>query len=126
MYNPNINHIVLYCNEILSVRNFYETILDLKPKSISETYLTYQLGFFLLCFKEKKSKTNYGEAIAHIGIEFSTREIVDEYFYKINKSGYLNTPINIIGGPGLGPYRFYVRDPSGYNLEFESWDECSD
>ena len=126
MFDGKTDHIVLYCNDILSVRNFYENILRLKPKTILENYITYELGFFLLCFKEKKSHIIYGEAIAHIGVEFPTRLAVDEHFSKIKKSNYLNAPSNIIGGPGLGPYRFYIKDPSGYTLEFESWDGCSD
>ena len=126
MFIGKTNHIVLNCNEILSVRNFYEDILGLKPRTISKSYMTYELGFFVLCFQEKKSEINYGEAISHIGIEFPKRHYIDEYFSKISHSQYLNTPSRITGGPGLGPYRFYIKGPSGYNLEFESWDGCSD
>jgi catechol-2,3-dioxygenase len=126
MFIGKSDHIVLACKNIKEIRSFYEQIILLIPNRQLENYVTYTLGSFTLCFKEIESLGDVGSAVVHIGINFPTRADIDKYHQLILDSSYQLQPSEIFGGPGKGPYRFYLKDPAGYNLEFESWDGCSD
>lgn len=126
MFKGNSDHIVLKIENFGHTRDFYERIVGLQPQTVLNKYITYQLGNFNLCFKEFNDLKSPGLSVVHLGIEFKTRAEVDQYFKKFIESDYQLKPKEIIGGPKQGPYRFYVKDPSGYTLEFESWENCSD
>lgn len=143
MFNGQATHLILKSNDLQSTRNFYETILEIKPQTNSASYLTYSLGPFLLGFKliEEQikiscSSQNNSEilksiylqdnSIVHLGIEFKTQREIEYYFNLLKNKKYKNMSAQVFGGIKLGPYRFYVTDPNGYTLEFESWENCSD
>jgi len=126
MFKGKSDHIVLACRNIKEIRSFYEQVISLVPNTILDHYVTYDLGPVTLCFKEIEGLGDVGSAIVHIGIDFPSRKDVDQFRDLIQKSSYSNKPSEILGGPGKGPYRFYIKDPAGYNLEFESWEDCSD
>jgi catechol 2,3-dioxygenase-like lactoylglutathione lyase family enzyme len=125
LFNGKADHIVFTVGDINKTREFYEGVIGLRPNTVSESYVTYELGAFALCFKEIKGVENVGHAVVHIGIDFPTRAEVDGYFAQIKASNYQAPPEKILGGVGeTGPYRFYVKDPEGYTLEFESSEGC--
>lgn len=126
MFKGKSDHIVLACKSIKEIRYFYEQIISLVPNTIQDHYVTYNLGPFTICFKEIEGLKEVGSAVVHLGIDFPLREDVDQFRDLILKSNYTIKPSEIFGGPGKGPYRFYLKDPAGYTLEFESWEGCSD
>ncbi len=126
MFQGSSDHIVLACNSLAEIRDFYENMLGLVPGTVLAGYITYPVGTFSINFKETPGLQDVSAAVVHIGVEFKTRGEVDRYFSKINESTYTSKPSKILGGPGQGPYRFYVKDPCGYTLEIETWEGSSD
>jgi extradiol dioxygenase family protein len=126
MFGGNCDHLVLKVENISAIRRFYEGVVGLEAVTVQDKYVTYKLGNFSICFKEFHGGSKAENPIVHLGIEFKTRGDIDVYFKRVNDSSYSPKPSTIVGGPGEGPYRFYVNDPSGYTLEFESWEDASD
>ncbi len=67
-----------------------------------------------------------GSAVVHIGIDFSSRKEVESYYEMLNAKNVSNLSSKITGVLGQGPYRFYLKDPDGYTLEFETWEGSTD
>jgi extradiol dioxygenase family protein len=124
MFKGKSDHIVFACADIASTRHFYEAIVGLSAETAQDDYVTYDLGGFFLCFRKALELHEFGKAVKHIGIDLPLRSDVDALLERIKGAKY---PIEseTIGGLEQGPYRFYVKDPSGYTIEFESWDGCS-
>lgn len=125
MFKGKSDHIVLACSNLAATRSFYEGVIGIVPDTVLDDYITYNLGGFFLCFKASLGGPEFGIAVKHVGIEFPLRTDVDLFFEKLRESDYPPVSESIVGGSGKGPYRFYVKDPSGYTLEFESWEGCS-
>lgn len=126
MFKGRSDHIVLASRNIQLTREFYEQIIGLAPGTVQANYVTYDFGGFLLCFKERSDLSDLGEAVVHLGVDFPKKEDVDSYFGKFKGMNVKTISTCTIGGAGQGPYRFYIKDPDGYTLEFESWEGCSD
>ncbi len=124
MFKGRSDHLVLASNSITKTRNFYEETLKLEPGTVQDNYVTYELNGFYLCFKQVKKQQNFGLAVIHLGIDFKTQTEVKDWFDRLQN---LNLDISekILGGIGKGPFRFYIKDPDGYTLEFETWEGAS-
>ena len=125
MFKGKTDHIVLACTSLDETRKFYEEILQIKPETVLPGYVTYPLGSFSVCFRERSDILNPGASVMHIGLEFPLQSDVDRYRELLLKIKDID-PGPILGGISMGPYRFYVKDPSGYTIEFESWENSSD
>ena len=107
-----MTHVILKTDKIEDTKNFYETHLNLKNRGQSPSFLSFKFGEFILGFNEDPTfKEGHSQSIGHLGLEFSTKEEVDELFQYF-KDIFPNTE-KPIGGMGKGPYRFYVKDPHG-------------
>lgn len=125
MFKGRSDHLVLSSNSISKTREFYEGILRIEPGTVQDHYITYDLNGFFLCFKQSSKNQNVGKAVTHLGLDFERQDEVKEWFEKL-KTHNLDMSENLLGGPGKGPFRFYVKDPDGYTLEFETWEGSSD
>lgn len=126
MFKGRSDHIVLACKDIQKTREFYEITLNIPVRTVQPNYVTYDLGGFYLCFKETTGVNDVGSAVVHLGIDFKSRNEVESYYEMLQTKNVSNLSSKITGGPGQGPYRFYVKDPDGYTLEFETWEGSSD
>ena len=116
-------HIILKTNSLEETREYYEKFLGIKNHA--RIGFALKVGSFVIGFEHVDSEIDItSNSIEHIGILLDSREEVDRIYEKLNKEGR-STSLKI-GGPGQGPYRFYTKDPNGYNLEFETWDAASD
>ena len=121
-----LNHIVFYTSKISETKKFWEKILQLKNYIVdNKNLLQYRIGEFMIMFSYTKAEIpkSYTHIISHLGVEFPTRKCVDFQYQNLKKKLDISKPI---GGLKKGPYRFYIKDPNGINLEFESWENCSD
>ena len=121
-----LTHIVFNTSQISKTADFWENILGLKNCTNSKNLLQYKISKFLLMFRySEKCPADYSQTIAHLGIEFLSKAEVDTQYEKLKKKFNLNIS-KPIGGLKQGPYRFYIKDPNGITLEFETWEGCSD
>ena len=125
MKSAKLTHIIFHTSKISETAAFWENILELKNHiHTNENLLQYKFGNFMVMFNNvKESPEDYSQIIAHLGIEFPTKKDVDAQYERLKDK--LNIP-KPIGGFGKGPYRFYIKDPNGIPLEFETWEDGSD
>ena len=125
MKSAELTHIVFHTSKISETAAFYENIVGLKNYVVTDKeVLQYRFGKFMVIFiNAKKTPEDYSHIIAHLGIEFPTRKDVDAQYERLKNK--LNIP-EPVGGLKQGPYRFYIKDPNGIPLEFETWENCSD
>ena len=127
--NPNadLTHIVLKVRSFEQARIFYCDILGLTNRSMESEFLSFEIGSFFLNFAQDPNYTDsWALGIGHIGLQFPTRASVDTWHSRLVVPANGINVSKITGGPGKGPYRFYLKDPHGYTFEFESWEGCSD
>lgn len=115
-------HIILKAKSLKDTQNFYEKFFELKNHS--RIGFAIKIGSFTLGFEEQDLGAISENGIEHIGILLQKKTDVDSLYRRFVQEGCKAS--DIIGGPGEGPYRFYVKDPNSYNLEFETWDGASD
>ena len=126
MKSAELNHIVFNTLKISKTADFWGNILGLKNHSNRKNLLQYKINKFLLMFSySEKCPEDYSQTIAHLGIEFSSKAEVDTQYKRLKKNLNLNIS-KPIGGLKQGPYRFYLKDPNGIKIEFETWEACSD
>lgn len=119
----NCTHIILKTNSLDETKEYYENFLGIKNHS--RVGFAVKVGSFIIGFEYVDTEIDItNNPIEHIGILLDSREEVDRIYEKLNKGGRSTSAK--VGGPGEGPYRFYTKDPNGYNLEFETWDNASD
>ena len=107
-------HIILKTNSLDETREYYENFLGIKNHA--RTGFAVKVGSFIIGFEHVDREVDISNnPIEHIGILLGSREEVDQIYEKLNKEG--RSTSSQIGGPGQGPYRFYSKDPNGYNLE---------
>lgn len=125
MKSAELTHIIFYTSKLSETAAFWENILGLKNHIVTnKNRLQYKFGKFMVMFNNaEKPRNDYSDIIAHLGIEFPAKKDVDVQYEKLKDK--LNIP-KPIGGLGKGPYRFYIKDPNGIPLEFETWEDCSD
>ena len=125
MKPAELNHIVFHTSKIPETANFWENVLGLENNiTHNENLLQYICGKFLVMFSHsEKAPKDFSQAIGHLGIEFPSKKNVDEQYERLKKKLDIPKPI---GGWGKGPYRFYIKDPNGISIEFETWEGCSD
>ena len=119
MSKKSITHIVFNTGKQTETSQFWENVFEVSNRSNQKDFLSYDINGFIV--NEIKLKIGVG----HLGVELASTKDVDNEFKRL--SGILNKTINEPeGGPGKGPYRFYIEDPNGITIEFESWEGCSD
>ncbi len=122
----NMTHMVIKTAAMEETRKFWESVLLCKNGAADEeNYLRYDVGSFTVMFDEsKKAERNLLHVIGHVGFEFESKSHIDSEFERISQlvSG-IKKPI---GGMKQGPYRFYIDDPNGIKIEFETWEGSSD
>lgn len=123
--SAELTHIVFYTSKLSETAAFWENILGLTNHiTTNKNLLQYKFGQFMVMFANaEKAPEDYSRIIAHLGIEFLTKKDVDAQYERLKDK--LNIP-SPIGGWKKGPYRFYIKDPNGIPLEFETWEGCSD
>ncbi|MEQ9810416.1 VOC family protein [Streptococcus jiangjianxini] len=121
----SIEHIGLWCQDLETMRAFYETYFKAKssekyynPKSgFSSYFLTFTSGARLeLCHRadiKKGDKDTFG--LTHLAFSLGSKDAVDDFAYGVQAQGF-----PIINGPrttGDGYYEAVILDPEGNQLE---------
>lgn len=119
-----MTHIVFKTSNIGKTKEFWENILGLKNRSLQNNFLSYEVNGFIVNFSFSEHARDGAGIVGHFGFEFQQSSEVERQFQKLNTLiPGLTSPV---GGQNKGPYRFYVQDPNGLRIEFESWEGCSD
>ena len=125
MKSAELTHIIFYTSKLSETAAFWENILGLTNHiTTNKNRLQYRFGKFMMMFAHtEKTRSDYSDVIAHLSIEFPTKKDVDTQYERLKDKLDIPKPI---GGWKKGPYRFYIKDPNGIPLEFETWEGCSD
>jgi catechol 2,3-dioxygenase-like lactoylglutathione lyase family enzyme len=122
-----MNHIVLKVKSYNATKIFYCDDLKLKDRSQQNSFLSIEIGNLIINFvQDDNFEDSWVLGIAHIGLQFSKRAEVDTWHHLLRPHIKKVSVSEISGGPGQGPYRFYLKDPHGYYFEFETWEGSSD
>lgn len=122
-----LHHMVLKVRSYEKAKAFYCGLLKLEDHSQEARFLSLRFASFTLNFVEDLDfQDAWAKGVGHIGLEFETRKAVDAFHKLLSESNQSQRVSKISGGASQGPYRFYITDPHGYCLEFESWEGCSD
>ena len=113
-----LTHVILYTAKLSETKHFWNNVLGLKNISPSGDNPSYKIGEFTVTFSYlEKAPENYSQIIGHFGFEFPSKADIDEHYQRLKNNFNLTIP-----GPFKDPYRFYVKDPNGIPIEFETWE----
>jgi len=134
-------HLVLYASNLQRTHDFYRDLLKCSVRVFNEQILGIDVGRIFINFYPVKSGA-VRQSVDHIGLELPTRAHVDEWFTHLHSKDVamhlssvqaknsnrqkLASIEQLQANQVSGPYRFYLSDPDGFQLQLHTWDGVDD